>query len=236
MSRQAIKTIVPLILTVFIVLFVGCSTGKSVVKLGEAPGGYTTLTHERITLRLSYINERDLYKLYSQKNNPFMKYKTGRLIVIETALQSDLPLRLKLREALLSTPGGDRGPTPKEDVYYYWYSRLIFNYGGYSRYHSPHESTTISHTDPGGSMYLSSYGYGGRSKAAFHDWSLKVTTQIIDETIFPHVVDVQAGSETVGYILFDQIRGEKKVEADFTLPVYDQHGELLHEFELQFPI
>ena len=94
----------------------------------------------------------------------------------------------------------------------------------------------MSQIDSGSSTYVSSYSYGGRSKIAFHNWSLKVTTQIIDETILPGVVDVQAGSETVGYILFDQVRGEKKVEAEFTLPVYDQQGELLHQFKFKFPI
>ena len=186
---------------------VGCSTGGSVVKLGEAPGGYTTLTHGGITLRLSYLNNKDLYKLYSQSNNPFIKTSWGTLIVIETAIQSDTPLRLELVGAQLSTPGGKRGPTPKEDVYDYWHTRLIKNYSGTSK-----------------------------GKSEFSNWSLKVTTQRIEETILPGEVDVQTDSDTVGYIVFDQIRGEKNVDATFTLPVYDQQGELLHEFEFQFPI
>ena len=203
------KLLFPIILMLtLLVIAVSCSTGGSVVKLGEAPGGYTTLTHGGITLRLSYLDQKDLYALYSQSNNPFMNYKTGRLIVIETAIQSGAPLHLELENAQLSTPGGSRGPTPKEDVYDYWYSRLIKNYSA----------------------------GGGKGAGPYHNWSLKVTTQIIEETILPGEVDVQTGSETVGYILFDQIRGEKNVDATFTLPVYDQQGELLHEFEFQFPI
>ena len=202
------KLLFPIILMLALLLIaVSCNTGGSVVKLGEAPGGYTTLIHGGITLRLSYLNNKDLYKLYSQSNNPFIKTSWGTLIVIETAIQSDTPLRLELVGAQLSTPGGKRGPTPKEDVYDYWYTRLIKNYSGTSK-----------------------------GKSEFSNWSLKVTTQRIEETILPGEVDVQTDSETVGYIVFDQIRGEKNVDATFTLPVYDQQGELLHEFEFQFPI
>ena len=196
------------ILTALFLILIGCETGGSVVKLGEAPGGYTTLDHEGISLRLSYLNQKDLYALYSQSNNPFVNYETGRLIVIETAVLSDAYLRLELENAQLKTPGGERGPTPKEDVYDYWYSRLIKNYSA----------------------------GGGKGSSQYHNWSLKVTTEIIEQTILPGKVDVQAGSETVGYILFDQIRGEKNVDATFTLPVYNDQGELLHEFEYSFPI
>jgi hypothetical protein len=205
------KLILPVTLMVALFLIaVGCSTGGSVVKLGEAPGGYTTLTHEGITLRLSYINDKDLLKLYGQKNNPFIKTSWGTLIVIEAAIQSDAALRLVLRDAQLSTPGGSRGPTSKEAVSGYWYTRLSKNYSS-----SPSSSA-------------------GRS--TFSNWSLKVTGQIIDESVFPVEFSVQSGTETVGYILFDQVRGEKKVDATMTLPVYDQKGKLQHEFEFNFPI
>jgi hypothetical protein len=224
-----------LLLALAFIVF-GCGTGGSVVKVGEAPGGYTTLIHDGITLRLSYIDQRDLYKLYGQKNNPFMNYKTGRLIVIDTAIQSDKPLRLVLGEAQLSTPGGNRGPTPKEDVYYYWYSRLINNYGSYSRFSSPHESNTTSQRSSESSIYVTNHGCVGRNKFDFHNWSLKVTTQIIDESILPDAFDVPADTETMGYFLFNQVRGEKKVDAVFTLPIYDQQGDLVHRFEFQFPI
>ena len=230
------KIAVPLISAAVVLLFLGCSTGESAARLGEAPSGYTALSHGGVALNLSYLDQRDLYKLYGQRNNPFMRYKSGRLIVIEIAVQSDGPLHLDLRNAQLNTPGGSRGLTLKEEVYYYFYSRLIYNYGGYSRHHTPIKSTTMSQTAPDSSFHISAYSYGGRKKEAFHDWSLKITTQIIDESILPLEVDVEEDSETVGYILFEQIRGEKKVDATFTLPVYDQKGELLHEFEFTFPI
>ena len=203
------KLIMPIVIATALLLIVaGCETGGSVVKLGQAPGGYTTLAQEGISLRLSYLDQKDLYALYGQSNNPFVNYETGRLLVIETAVQSDADLRLELGSAKLKTPGGERGPTPKEDVYDYWYSRLIKNYSA----------------------------GGGKGSSQYHNWSLKVTTEVIEGTIFPYEVDVQAGSETVGYILFDQIRGEKNVDASFTLPVYNAQGELLHEFEFSFPI
>ena len=203
------KLLLPIILTgILLLVAVGCETSTSVVKLGEAPGGYTTLTHEGITLGLSYLDQNDLYKLYGQKSNPFVYYKTGRLIVIETNIQTSVPLKLNLVNAQLSTPGGNREPTPQKDVYDYWYSLLIKNYSA----------------------------GGGKGAGQYHNWSLKITTQIINDTILPAEVDVETGSDTIGYILFDQIRGEKDVAATFTLPVFDQQGELLHEFEFQFPI
>ena len=93
------KTFIPVALFVIsLLLLAGCGTSSSVVMLGEAPSGYTTLTHEGITLELSYLDQRDLYKLYGQNNNPFVNYKTGRLIVIEILMQSDAPLRVHLDE------------------------------------------------------------------------------------------------------------------------------------------
>ena len=205
------KILYPITVAVaLLILAVSCSTGGSVIRLGEAPAGYSTLTHDGVTLRLSYIGEKDLLKLYGQKNNPFIKTFEGTLIVIETSIQSDAPLSLLLSDARLSTPGGSRGPTRKEEVSNYWYIRLSKNYSS-----SPSSSA-------------------GRS--TFSNWSMKVTMQIIDETILPDTFTVHAGAETSGYILFDQIRGEKNVDTIFTLPVYNQQGELVHEFEFSFPL
>jgi len=202
------KILYPITVAVaLLILAVSCSTGGSVIRLGEAPAGYTTLTHDGVTIHLSYIGQKDLYKLYGQKNNPFIKYESGTLLLVETAIQSDAPLHLQLRDAQLSTPGGDRGPTPRGNVHSYWYNRLSKNYS----------STSVG-------------------KTQFSNWSMKVTMQIIEETILPDTFTVQAGAETSGYILFDQIRGEKNVDAIFTLPVYNQQGDLVHKFEFSFPL
>ena len=231
------KILIPVVLFVISLLFLaGCGTSSSVVKLGEAPAGYTTLTHEGITLKLSYLDQRDLYKLYGQNNNPFMNYKTGRLIVVEISILSDAPLQVNLNEAVLSTPGGERGLTSREEVYEYWYSRLINNYGTKSRFSTPHKSSTMYQESGGSNTNVTSYSYMGTRKNDYHDWSLKVTTQIIDETILPSDFEVQTGLQTAGYILFEQVRGEKKVNAELTLPVYDNQGELLHNFTYTFPI
>ena len=205
------KILIPVALFVISLLFLaGCGTSSSVVKLGEAPGGYTTLDHEGITLHLGYLDGRSLQRLYSNRNNPFMNYKSGRLIVIEAAIQSRTPVLLNIENARLSTSGGERGATPKQEVYDYWYSILIRNY--------------------------SSHGGGRNRTSIYHNWSLRVTTEIIEGTIFPPEVEVQAGIEAAGYVLFEQIRGERSADATFTLPVYTIQGELLHEFEYSFPI
>ena len=128
-------------------------------------------------------------------------------VVIETAIQSDTPLQLGLENAQLSTPGGDRGPVSKETLHDYWYNLLIKKYEGYGK---------------GGGQY--------------NNWTMKIVMETIDETVLASDAQVLAGTETVGYILFDQVRGEKKVNATLTLPVYDSQGELLHEFEFSFPI
>jgi hypothetical protein len=186
-------------------LIAGCSTGGSVTKLGEVPDGYTTLGHNGVTLQIAYIDYRDLVKLYGQKNNPFIRYKSGSFLVLETTIESDTPVVLNLDTARLATPGGNRGPTPVEEVRGYWDTRLSKNYAGKSQ-----------------------------GKTQFSNWSMKITMQIIDETILEKSVTVPADEELGGYILFDQIRGEKDVNAIFTLPVYDKQGELVHEFEFSF--
>jgi hypothetical protein len=205
------KIAIPIsLLIALLLILVGCETSSSVVKLGEAPRGYTTLTHEGIDIQLSYLNYKDLQTLYGRKNNPFRGYRSGTLIVIEASIQSDAEIQLRLENAQLSTPGGDRGPTSRDEVYDYWYSRLIRNY--------------------------SSYRGGSGGDGASNKGSLKVITQIIEETIYPQEVNVTAGSESVGYILFDPIRGEKDVNATLTLPVYDDTGELFYEFEFTFTL
>jgi hypothetical protein len=190
-----------------LVLITSCSTGGSVTKLGEAPDGYTTLSHNGISLKLAFIDYRDLIDLYGQKNNPFIRYASGTLLVLEATVESDTPVDLNLNTARLSTPGGNRSHTPVEDVRGYWHSRLSKNYSGKSQ-----------------------------GKTQFSSWSMKVTMQIIDETVLPGKVAVQSGEATRGYILFDQIRGEKNVNALLTLPLFDTQGELVHEFEFSFKI
>jgi hypothetical protein len=197
------------VIALFLIL-TGCETSNSVTKLGEAPGGYTTLSHNGVSIQVSYLNYKDLQTLYGRKNNPFRAYESGTLVVIETAFQSDVQLQLRLENAQLSTPGGDRGPTPRDDVYDYWYSRLIRNY--------------------------SSHRGGSGSDGASNKGSLNVTTQIIEETIFPEEVEIQPGTKTNGYILFDPIRGESNVNATLVLPVYNDTGELFHEFEFTFTL
>lgn len=205
------KILIPFALFIAVLLvLVGCETNNSVIRLGEAPDGYTTLEHEGITLRLSYLDGRSLQKLYSNRNNPFMNYKSGRLIVIETAIQSNTPVLLNIENARLKTPGGKRGSTPKQEVYDYWYSLLVRNY--------------------------SSNRGGPNRTSIYHNWSLRVTTEIIEGSIFPPEVEVRAGTEAVGYILFEQIRGERNVDATFTLPRYNAQGEPIHEFEYGFTI
>jgi len=236
MNMKKIIVLLALLLSVLL-MGMGCGTTSSASRVGEAPSGYITLNHDATTLRLSYLDQKDLYKLYSQSNNPFMNYKSGRLIVIDTSMQSDAPLRLELKDAQLTTPGGSRGPTPKEEVYDYWYSRLIHNYGTKSRFYKPHG--TSGATEIGGSSEMTAsigFGYLGIHSNAYHNWSLKVTTEVIEESILPGELDVPAKSEIAGYILFDPVPGERKVEAQFTLPVYDQQGNLVHRFEFQFPI
>jgi len=151
-------------------------------------------------------------------------------------MQSNSPLRVHLEEAVLSTPGGERGPTSREEVYGYWYSRPVNNYGSKSRFNTPHKSSTMYQEGGGSSKSVTAYSYMGTRKNDYHDWSLIITTQIIDETILPSDFEVKTGFETAGYILFEQVRGEKKVNADLTFPVYDDQGELLHNFTYTFPI
>jgi len=237
MDKKGMKIILlPILLATVFVLLISCSTGGSAAKLDEAPGDRTTLSHKGISLKLSYLDERDLFKLYSQRNNPFSYYKTGRLIVIETTIQTDTALHLVLENAQLSTPGGSRGPTSNQEVYEYWFSRLKHNYGTKSRFYTPHKSTTLDPHGAGGSASSMGASIGGINRNQYHNWSLKIVTQIIDDTILPPEFEMTEGAETVGYILFDQVRGEKKVDATFSLPVYDDQGELLHEFEYTFPI
>lgn len=202
------KILIPIAALIALMLIaVGCETSSSAAKLDEAPGGYTTVTHEGITLRFSYLDGKDLLALYNNRNNPFIEYKSGRLMVIETAIQSDTSLQLGLENAQLSTPGGDRGPVSKETLHDYWYNLLKKKYEGYGK---------------GGGQYS--------------NWTMKIVMETIDKTVLASDAQVLAGTETVGYILFDQVRGEKKVNATLTLPVYDSQGELLHEFEFSFPI
>ena len=202
------RILIPItVLIALMLIAVGCETSSSAAKLDEAPGGYTTLSHEGITLRFSYLDGKDLQRLYNNRNNPFIEYKSGRLIVIQAAIQSDTPLRLELENAQLSTPGGNRGPVPKEALHDYWYKLLKKKYEGHGK---------------GGGQY--------------NNWTMNIVLDRIEETVLPTEVEVTAGTETVGYILFDQVRGEKNVDATLTLPLYDAQGELLHEFEYTFPI
>ena len=205
---KKIYLLIMLVLPLLLVGF-GCSTGGSASKAGEAPGDYTTLTHGDITVRLSYLTQKDLYKLYSSSNNPYITYKSGALVVIDTVVQSGSPVSLQLENAQLSSPGGIRGPVPKQEVHDYWYSKLIKNYSSYK---------------------------GGKGGGIYSNWSLKVTTQRIEEQMHPDTVNVSPGSETAGYIAFDPVPGEKEAQATLVLPVYDQNGKQIHEFEFRFSL
>ena len=224
-----------LLMALFLILL-GCETSSSVIRLGDSPGGYTTLSYEGTELRLGYLNVNTLQRLYGNRNNPFVAYKTGALIVIEAAIQSDTPLQLQLQNAQLSTPGGNKSPTSNQEVYEYWFSRLKHNYGTKSRFNTPHKSDTLDPHGTSGSTSTMGVSLGGAGKNQYHNWSLKVVTEIIDESILPPEFDIEGGAETEGYILFNPVRGERNVDATFALPVYDDKGELLHEFELTFPI
>jgi hypothetical protein len=230
------RAFIPFVFLTLALFTISCSTSRSASRFGKASRGYTTLSKGNVAITFGYVDERDLFRLYGQNNNPFIRYKSGRLIVLEVAIQSDESLFLYLDKAQLRTPGGIRGNTTKQEVYNYYYGRLITTYGGYSRHYSPHPSTTLSHPAPESEPYISHYGYAGRNKNSLNNWSLKYTTQIIDETILPQDLYVERGKETVGYILFEQVRGEKKVDATFTLPVYVSEDELLHEFVYTFPV
>jgi hypothetical protein len=210
--ENTVKKIYPIVglLLGLLIFGLGCSTTTSYSKLGQAPDGYTTHAAEGITLQLSYLDQRSLYKLYSQKNNPFMNTNEGRLIVIEAILQSDTPVSLDVANAVLTSPGGARGPIAKESLYSYWYDRLKKNY--------------------------SSSQNRRRGKSQYSSWSLKVTTELIEDTVLPGQATAAAGSEAGGYILFPQVRGEKKVDATLTLPVNDQSGARVHTFDFTFPL
>jgi hypothetical protein len=65
---------------------------------------------------------------------------------------------------------------------------------------------------------------------------MSIVLEIIEEAVFAPEVQIQPGTENVGYILFEQVRGEKDVDATFTLPVHNDKGEMVHEFEFTFPI
>jgi hypothetical protein len=217
-------------------LIASCSTDSSAVKRDGENETYDKQTHDGITFHFRYLDAQDLFALYSQRNNPFVHYKSGRLLVIDTTIETDIPLTLNLEYAQLSTPGGDRGPTANQEVYEYWFSRLKHNYGTKSRFYTPHKSETLDPHGSGGSASSTGVSYGGVNKNQYHNWSLKVVTQIIDETILPPVFEVQPGTARVGYMLFDQVRGEKKVDATLTLPAYTDEGALIHEFRFTFPI
>jgi hypothetical protein len=226
----------PVMFAILMLFAAGCSTSQSAARFGEASGDYTTLSQDSVAVTLGHIDERTLFRLYGQKNNPFVRYKSGTLIVIEVTVQSDESLLIDLDDVQLVTPGGTRGNASKREVYDYYYAKLINNYGGYSRHHSPHSIETFSQPVPNGEPYITYYSYGGRNTNALDGWSLKYTTQVVDETILPQDLLVQQRTETTGYILFEQVRGERKVDATFTLPVYTPNNELIHEFTYTFKI
>jgi len=155
-------------------ILAGCSTGSTAAKRD-----YATYSQGGVTIDLYYMNSKELYNVYGNRNNPFARHLTGPAITIEVLAKTDQQAHIITGQATLQSEAGTLNPVEKEWMLNYWHQTLMPK--------GPKKNTSI----------------------VFQGWSEKVVLEQIESEVLPGEVDLNPGTETRGLILFDTLRNVK---------------------------
>jgi hypothetical protein len=156
------------------VILAGCSTGSTAAKRE-----YTTFSQEGLSVKVYYLDSRELYSVYGNRNNPFARHVSGPAITLEIVATADQQARIAVSEATLTSEQGVQKPVSKQWMIDYWQKTLM----------------------PKGPRKNTSSVYSG--------WSEKYVLEVIESEVLPDVAELSAGTETRGLILFDTLRNVK---------------------------
>jgi hypothetical protein len=167
-------------LLILVPLFLySCSTTSKAQKedVGKNP---QVLSEEGVTLDLRYLDQKALYSLHNNRNNPFLYYTSGTLTVIDLKITSDSPAQLVLKDMQLSSDKGVRMFVSKQTLSSFWNARLTKKYSSKSK-----------------------------GKSQYSNWTERIVLDTIEQYVYTDVVEISPGAESSGYVLFEIIRGAK---------------------------
>jgi hypothetical protein len=189
------------VIVFLLIILVGCSTGSTATKRE-----FTTLTNNGVQLDVSYIDSRQLTKVYGNNNNPFSRNPNGPVIALEVVGRTtdNVIYTIDMYEVALESERGVSQPLSKKWMLDFWENTLT---GG----SSPRNSKST----------------------VYRGWSNTVTQDRINSEVLPEVWEIMPGEETRGLITFDPLRG-LKTPVTVRIPIFDPKGAVVHTFEYTF--
>jgi hypothetical protein len=194
------RTMLAMLCTVFLTLFASCSSGEQAVKEVYSRSPVTTLHEQGIIISAQYLDRKMLYDRFGNRNNPFLEYQEGRLVVIDFTLEAEYEIRLRISKVGFDYLNALSRPVPRVDFSQYW-EQLLLN---------PGAATT-----------------GGRRR--YRDWSYSSVLRVINANVLPDSLDIQPGPSYRGFMLFEGTE-RRYGTARVTVPIFTMSGRKIHEF------
>jgi hypothetical protein len=191
----------PIFILLGILLF-GCSTGSIAGKPGGVTTEVVTRSQNGVVVSARYLDRKALYDIYGNRNNPFFEYQSNPLIVFGISVKTKPAVTLRLSKVKIEFLGLEDRPVSRVELTSYWEQRLR------------------KKTHPNGSL-----------SSRHRGWSYNTISKIIEGSVVPDVLTLDAQDEVKGLLLFIGLRNRHGT-ATIRIPVYDTVGKKIHEFIL----
>jgi hypothetical protein len=122
------KKLVLSFLLLFVFMFILLGGTAAFAKTSAA--SVTTVTQKGVKVSFRYIDKKMLFNRFGNRNNPFVSYVTGPLIVIEVVVQPTVDVRIETGDAMLESEQGTSKPVSKSEISQYWGYKLRKRAGG----------------------------------------------------------------------------------------------------------
>jgi predicted acetyltransferase len=185
------------------ILLSSCSSSGTAQKTGGVTSEVVTRSDKGVVVSALYIDRKALYDTYGNRNNPFFEYQSNPLIVFGFSVKSKTAVNLRLSKVKIEFLGLEDRPLSRVELTSYWETRLR------------------KKNHPSGSL-----------SSRHRGWSYNTISKIIEGSVVPDVLSLDAQDELKGLLLFTGLRNRHGT-ATIRVPVYDTAGKKIHEFILQ---
>ncbi len=199
--RGKIYGTIPIFIILGTLLF-SCSTGNTVQKTSGVTTEVVTRSEKGVVVSAHYLDRKELYELYGNRNNPFFEFQSKPLIVFNFSVNTTSSINLRLSKVYIEFLGLEDRPLSRVELTSYWERRLR---------NRTHPSASLS--------------------SRHRDWSYNTISKIVEDTVIPDVLTLGTQDEFTGLLIFVGLRN-RHGSATIHIPVYDTVGKEIHEFIL----